>query len=112
MIKVMWFLRRAPHLTLAGFGHCWRNVHAPNIIADTSPYLRRYGIDLRVEEDAGLAGGPAAAPEWDGIAEQWVATEADDNAVYSRAGRPTRADRLAHTAAFQRLVVREHEPTV
>lgn len=112
MTKVMWFLRRAPHLTLAEIGHCWRNVHAPDIIADPSPYLRRYGIDLRVEDDAGLAGGPAAAPEWDGIAGQWFATGADDNAVYSRADRPTRADTLAHTAVFQRLVVRDYEQTV
>ena len=112
MIKVMWFLRRAPHLSLAEFGHWWREVHAPDIIRDQRPYLKRYVIDLRVEDDAGLAGRPAAEPEWDGIAEQWFATEADYNAVYRRADRPTRADTLAHTSAFQRLVVREYEQVV
>ena len=112
MTKVMWFLRRAPHLNLAEFGHWWRTVHAPDIIADQSPWLRRYVIDLRIEDDAGLAGGPAAAPERDGIAAQWFDTEADYNAVYRRADRPTRADTPAHTSAFQRLVVREYEQKV
>lgn len=107
MIKVMWFLKRAPHLTLAGFGHWWRSVHAPDILCDQSPYLRRHVIDLRVEDDTALTGRPATEPDWDGIAEQWFATEADCNAVYSRTDRPTRADTLAHTSTFQRLVVQE-----
>ena len=42
MIKVIWFLKRAPHLTLAGFGHWWRSGHAPDILCDQSPYLRRH----------------------------------------------------------------------
>ncbi len=112
MIKVMWFLRRAPHLTLAEFGDWWRNVHAPDIIVDQAPYLKRYVIDLREGDDSGLAGKPAQDPEWDGIAEQWFDSEADYNAVYGRADRPTRADTLAHTSAFQRLVVREYEQKV
>ena len=65
-------------------------------------------IDVRVEDESALAGKPATDPEWDGIAEQWFESEADYNAVYSRADRPTRADTLAHTSAFQRLVVREY----
>ena len=112
MIKVMWFLKRAPHLSLEEFGHWWRNVHAPDIIADQSPHLKRYVIDLRVADDSRLAGKPATEPDWDGIAEQWFATEADYNAVYARTDRPTRADTLAHTSAFQRLVVHEHEQDV
>jgi hypothetical protein len=109
MIKVMWFLKRAAHLTQAEFADWWLNHHAKDIAADQAPYLRRYVIDLRVEDDTALAGRPAGEPEWDGIAEQWFATEADYNAVYSRTERPTRADTLAHTSAFQRLVVREYE---
>lgn len=108
MIKVMWFLKRAPHLSLEEFGEWWLTRHAPDIAADQAPYLRRYVIDLRVADD-GLAGKPAAELDWDGVAEQWFETEADYNAVYGRADRPTRADTLAHTSAFQRLVVREHE---
>ena len=109
MIKVMWFLKRAPHLSQAEFAAWWLNCHAKDIAADQAPFLKRYVIDVRVEDESGLAGKPAAEPEWDGIAEQWFASEADYNAVYSRGERPTRADTLAHTSAFQRLVVREFE---
>ena len=108
MIKVMWLLRRAPHLSLEEFADWWLNRHAPDIIADQAPYLHRYVIDVRLADDSGLAGAPAHEPEWDGIAEQWFLTEADYNAVYARKDRPTRADTLAHTSAFMRLVVREH----
>lgn len=109
MIKVMWLLKRAPHLSLSEFGDWWLNRHAPGIIADQSPYLKRYVIDLRVEDDGAFAGKPAVEPEWDGVAEQWFETEADYNAVYGRVNRPTRSDTLANTSAFQRIVVREFE---
>jgi len=109
MIKVMWLLKRAPHLSLEEFQDWWLNRHAPDIIADQTPYLKRYVIDLRLAAVDGLVGNPEHEPDWDGIAEQWFETEADYNAVYGRAVRPTRADTLAHTSAFQRLVVREHE---
>lgn len=109
MIKVMWFLKRAEHLTLEEFGTWWRERHAPDIIADQTPYLKRYVIDLRVADTAGFAGGTGTTPEWDGIAEQWFETIEDYNAVYGRADRPTRSDTLAHTSAFQRLVVHEYE---
>jgi hypothetical protein len=109
MIKVMWLLKRAPHLSLSEFGDWWLNQHAPDIIADQSPFLKRYIIDLRVEDDSALAGKPTVEPEWDGIAEQWFETEAGYNAVYGRVDRPTRADTMAHTSAFQRIVVREFE---
>lgn len=112
MIKVMWLLKRAPHLTLDQFRDWWLNRHAPDIIADQSPYLKRYIVDVRRADVDGLAGKPDQEPEWDGIAEQWFETEADYNAVYGRAHRPTRADTLAHTSAFQRLVVQEHEQSL
>jgi hypothetical protein len=109
MIKVMWLLKRAPHMTQAEFADWWLNRHAPDIIADQRPYLAPYIIDVRRDDVDGLVGKPADEPAWDGIAEQWFATEADYNAVYGRTDRPTRADTLAHTSAFQRLVVHEHE---
>lgn len=43
------------------------------------------------------------------MAEQWFETLEDYNAVYGRRDRPTRADTLAHTSAFQRIVVEENE---
>jgi hypothetical protein len=108
MIKVMWFLKRAPHLTLEEFHHWWLNVHAPDIADDQTPYLKKYVVDLRVADDSALAGKPAGESAWDGIAEQYFDTIEDYNAVYSRTDRPTRADTLAHTSAFERLVVAEH----
>ncbi|KPQ20873.1 MAG: EthD domain-containing protein [Rhodobacteraceae bacterium HLUCCA24] len=108
MIKVMWFLKRAEHLSLAEFREWWLTRHAPDIIADQAPYLAKYVVDIRAEDDSGLAGKPAEEPEWDGIAEQWFEDADAYNAVYGRADRPTRADTMAHTSRFQRLVVTEH----
>ena len=48
MIKVMWFLKRAPHLSLAEFADWWLNRHAKDIAADQAPYLKRYVIDVRI----------------------------------------------------------------
>lgn len=112
MIKVMWFLKRAEHLSLAEFGAWWTGHHAPDIVADQAPHLKKYIIDLRVEDDGKLAGKPAEDSPWDGIAEQFFASEADYNAVYGRAERPTRADTVRNTSKFQRLVVREIEVDV
>lgn len=112
MIKVMWFLKRAPHLSLEEFGRWWMDVHAADIVADQAPGLRKYLIDLRVADDSAYTGRPAQDPPWDGIAEQYFDTIDDYNAVYSRADRPTRADTLAHTSAFERLVVHEYEVAV
>jgi EthD domain len=106
MIKVMWFLKRAEHLTLEEFGDWWINHHAPDVIRHQLPYLKGYKIDLRTSEE-GLAGKPADDFEWDGIAEQWFDNEADYNAVYDKTESPTRPDTLAHTSRFARMVVRE-----
>ena len=108
MIKVMWFLKRADHLTLDEFREWWVERHALDIRDDQAPYLARYVVNVRENEDT-LTGKPADEPEWDGVAEQWFADEGAFDAVYSRSERPTRADTLAHTSRFQRLVVREWE---
>jgi hypothetical protein len=107
MIKVMWFLKRAEHLTLAEFRDWWVHTHAADISADQKPYLKGYKIDIRVEDDNAFLGKPAIDSPWDGIAEQYFDTIDDYNAVYSRADRPTRGDTLAHCSRFERLVVDE-----
>jgi len=99
MIKVMWLLKRAPHLTLDECRDLWLTRHAPDIIAEESPYLKRHIVDVRREDVDGLSGKPDQEPEWDGIAEQWFETEADYNAVYGRALRSPRNDTLADTSA-------------
>jgi len=108
MIKVMWFLKRADHLTLEQFREWWIERHAYDIRIDQAPNLLRYVVNVREDEDT-LSGKPSEEPEWDGVAEQWFADAAAFNAVYGRSDRPTRADTLAHTSRFQRLVVREWE---
>ena len=108
MIKVMWFLKRADHLSLAEFTTWWLEHHVPDIVADQASYLKKYVVDVRIDDDSRFAGKPTEDSPWDGIAEQWFETEADYNAVYGRAQRPTRDDTRRHTSRFQRLVVREH----
>ncbi len=110
MIKVMWFLRRAEHLSLAEFRDWWLNHHAADIAADQRPFLKRYKVDVRIDDDSAFGvGRPGTDSPWDGIAEQWFDSVDDYNAVYGRAERPTRADTLAHTSRFERLVVEEHD---
>lgn len=109
MIKVMWFLKRAEHLSLAEFRRWWIEEHAPDIAADQRPYLKRYVVDVRIADDSPFLGRPAEEFPWDGVAEQWFETLEDYNAVYGRRNRPTRADTLAHTSAFQQIVVEENE---
>ena len=109
MIKVMWLLKRAEHLTLKEFRTWWLEEHARDIVADQTPYLKRYIVDARIDDDTPFAGKPGTECLWDGIAEHWFDTIDDYNAIYSRTDRPTRGDTLAHTSAFERLLVEEHE---
>ena len=109
MVKVMWFLKRAEHLSLEQFAHWWVNTHAPDIAADQSPYLKLYKVDVRLGDDSAFSGRPAGECPWDGIAEQYFESVEDYNAVYSRKDRPSRADTLAHTSRFERMVVVEHD---
>ena len=63
-------------------------------------------VNVRTE-DSGLS---AAAPDgfdWDGVAEQWFDSVAAYQAAYSLDPSPTRADTLAHTSRFARMVVTE-----
>ena len=45
--------------------------------------------------------------EWDGVAEQWFDSVEAYKAAYSADPSPTRADTLAHTSRFARMVVTE-----
>ena len=106
MVKVMWFLKRADHLTLEEFSRWWLEEHALDVAHHQSPHLRRYVVNVRTE-DSGL---PAAAPDgfdWDGVAEQWFDSVEAYQAAYSLNPSPTRADTLAHTSRFARMVVTE-----
>jgi uncharacterized protein (TIGR02118 family) len=105
MVKIVWLLKRAAHLSQEEFERWWLERHVP--IARAAPRLRRYVVNLPTRPD-NLAGKPAVECEWDGVAEQWFDTEEDLNAAYSRpASADIRADTLAHVARLERLIVRE-----
>lgn len=108
MIKVMWFLKRADHLSLDEFRQWWISEHAPEILDDQEPYLKGYKIDIRVDDDSKYLGKTDEDFNWDGIAEQYFDTIEDYNAVYGRKDRKTRSDTLSYTKEFQRFVVSEH----
>jgi hypothetical protein len=108
MIKVMWFLKRAPHLTLEEFGDWWLNVHAADIAADQAPTSRNTSWTCASPTTARSRESPQASPPGTASPSSISTRIEDYNAVYSRTDRPTRADTLAHTSAFERLVVTEH----
>jgi uncharacterized protein (TIGR02118 family) len=105
MVKIVWLLRKQPHLSTEQFERWWLEHHAP--IARTAPGLRRYVVNLAQRPDD-LLGKPAVECDWDGVAEQWFDNEADLNAAYGRAvSTEIRADTLAHVQRLERLIVRE-----
>lgn len=104
MVKIVWLLKRAPHLSPQEFERWWIDHHVP--IARSAPRLRRYVVNLPSRPDQ-LAGKPATECEWDGVAEQWFDSVEAYKAAYSADPSPTRADTLAHTSRFARMVVTE-----
>jgi hypothetical protein len=106
MVKVTWFLKRAEHLSLDEFRRWWLDKHCYDVARAQAPHLRRYVVNVRVEDD--LPGKTTSETQWDGIAEQWFDDEEAFRAAYSGPS-PTRADTLTHTSRFERLIVTEHE---
>ena len=107
MIKIVWLLKKAEHLSLEEFQDWWLNSHAPH--ARKAPGLRRYVINFARPVDD-LAGRPTWACEWDGVAEQWFDDEEALNAAYTRpVSSDIRADTMAHVSRLERLIVREIE---
>jgi hypothetical protein len=105
MIKVMWLVKRADHLSLEEFERWWTETHAPDIRDEQVPHLVRYIVNVRMEDN--LVSKPAEECEWDGIAEEWFPTEAAFNAVYGKENRDAHEDSVSNTGRIQRLVVRE-----
>jgi EthD domain len=105
VIKVMWLIKRADHLTLEEFATWWTETQAPDIRDEQVPNLVKYLVNIRTDDD--LAAKPDEEPEWDGIAEEWFPTAAAFNAVYSKENREAHLDFVAHTSRCQRLIVDE-----
>jgi uncharacterized protein (TIGR02118 family) len=105
MVKIVWLLKRAEHLSQQQFETWWLEQHVP--IARQAPGLQRYVVNLPRRPDD-LAGRPATDCSWDGVAEQWFADEAALQAAYSRpVASSVRADTLAHVSRLERLIVSE-----
>ena len=109
MIKVIWLLKRADHLSLEEFRVWWLERHALMFAEAQKAYVKKYTLNIRRPRD-GLPGEPPDECDWDGCAELWFESEADFGAVYGRLTlAPLRADTLAHVSRFERLIVDEHE---
>lgn len=104
MVKIVWLLKRAQHLSQEEFEQWWIERHVP--VARMAPGLRRYIVNLPRPDD--LAGRPAEDSTWDGVAEQWFDDDEALNAAYSRpVATDVRADTMAHVSRLERLIVRE-----
>jgi hypothetical protein len=111
VIKVMWFLKRADHLTLEEFRAWWLD-HTRLVAELQKPHLKRYVVNIRAASDE-LSSQPPDEFEWDGCAEQWFDDEAGFRAAYERPS-PTasRVDTLKQTSRLSRIVVHETEVPV
>ncbi len=109
MLKVMWFLKRREGLSLEEFTKWWEE-HLHLIASRQQPQLLRYTVNIRTSDTDELAGHPGTECAWDGVAEQWFASEESFNEVYGRpTAAETREDTLAHVSRFERIIVREIE---
>jgi uncharacterized protein (TIGR02118 family) len=75
MIKIVFCLRRAPHLSREAFQTYWRETHAPLVRSHAAALgIRRYVQVHSVDDAISLAiAGPRHSPEpYDGVAELWL----------------------------------------
>lgn len=107
MVKVVWFLRKADHLSMEQFRRWWLEGHAPMITARQGHLIARYIVNIRSDDD--LPGNTATPCEWDGMAEEWFESMEHARQAFSLPSAPeTRADVMAHVSAMSRLVMTEH----
>ncbi len=108
MVKVVWFLRKAEHLSMDEFRHWWLNEHAQKVLDQQGPMLERYIINIRNDIDD-LPGAPQTSFNWDGMAEEWFKNEeAARQAFTLPSASETRDDVIAHTSEISRFIVTEH----
>lgn len=108
MVKIVWLLKKADHLSMEQFRRWWLDGHAPLIKAKQGAMLTRYVVNIRSECDdlPAAAGTPC---KWDGMAEEWFETEAAARSALSLPSAPdTRADVMAHVSDMARMIVTEH----
>lgn len=75
MIKLVFCLRRLPHLSRSEFQDYWRNVHGPLVVQRAAALgIRRY-VQCHTREDAAfakLADARGVQSAYDGVAELWI----------------------------------------
>jgi uncharacterized protein (TIGR02118 family) len=75
MIKIVFCLRRSPHLSREEFQTYWRDTHAPLVRSHAAALgIRRYVQVHSVDDSISTAiAGPRHSPEpFDGVAELWL----------------------------------------
>jgi uncharacterized protein (TIGR02118 family) len=99
MIKLVFCLRRLPHLSRAEFSRYWRETHAPLVRQHRAALrIHRY-VQLHTAEtpvNALLRASRSGPEEFDGIAELWWRSEAD-----LAEGTATEAGRQAGAALLE-----------
>jgi uncharacterized protein (TIGR02118 family) len=105
MIRIVFALRRQPHLSLQEFQQYWLEKHAPLVASFASDlgilrYVQTHRFDDNSHEGAMRARGPMEPPH-DGVAELWWESEKQLSAILeSDAGSAAAAALLADEAKF------------
>ena len=108
MVKVVWFLKKADHLSMDEFRRWWLSEHALKVVEKQGSMLTRYIVNIRTDTDV-LPGAANTPFEWDGMAEEWFESEeAAGQAFTLPSASDTRNDVMTHVSKLSRLVVTEH----
>ena len=108
MVKVVWFLKKADHLSMDEFRRWWLGDHALAVVEKQGSMLARYIVNIRTDTDD-LPGAATTPFEWDGMAEEWFESEETARQAFTLASASdTRNDVMAHVSKLSRLVVSEH----
>ena len=104
MVKLIFALRRAPHLSREAFQRYWRDQHAPLVERHGEALgIRRYVQVHTLDHPANalLRASRGAPPEYDGVAELWWPDRAAfDAALATPAAQQAGAELLADERRF------------
>ena len=103
MVKLLFCLRRLPHLSREEFQRYWRERHAPLVASHAKAlgirrYVQRHTIDEPLH--AGMARPRGGIAEWDGVAELWWERERLTDAAAIDAARRAGRELLEDEARF------------
>lgn len=106
MIRLVFLLRRQPHLSLAEFQTYWRDVHAPLVAKNATAlgiqrYVQVHALDDETDARMHAQRDGVMEPRYDGVAELWWESEEDLAAASAtEEGRRAGAELLADEARF------------